>query len=82
MTMTQNDLFTLKNPHYQKVRVKVCNHPFTLNFLHYIFIIQRQCRNGKNHIQKSRLSLKSVHEKESKSLKIYNVLLNFHMWGS
>ena len=36
MTMTQNDLFTLKNPHYQKVRVKVCNHPFTLNFLHCI----------------------------------------------
>ena len=38
MTMTQNDLFTLKNPHYQKVRVKVCNHPFTLNFLYYICV--------------------------------------------
>ena len=38
MTMTQNDLFTLKNPHTQKVRVKVCNHPFTLNFLYYICV--------------------------------------------
>ena len=36
MTMTQNDLFTLKNLQYQKVPVKVCNHPFTLIFLHRI----------------------------------------------
>ena len=56
MTMTQNDLFTLKNPHYQKVRVKVCNHPFTLIFftLYYIFIIQTAVQKQKNnHIQNS-----------------------------
>ena len=75
MTMTQNDLFTLKNLHYQKVPVKVCNHPFTLIFYIVLHIyhptaVQKQ---ENNHIQKSRLSIKSVHERERKSLEIYNI---------
>ena len=38
MTMTGFDRNHPKNLHYQKVRVKVCNHPFTLNFLYYICV--------------------------------------------
>ena len=30
--------FAKTNPYTQKVRVKVCNHPFTLNFLYYICV--------------------------------------------
>lgn len=39
-TLTMTTLTTIypKNPHTQKVRVKVCNHPFTLNFLYYICV--------------------------------------------
>ena len=50
-TLTMTTLTTIypKNLHHQKVRVKVCNHPFTLIFLHCITYLssKRQCRNRK-----------------------------------
>lgn len=38
MTNDTNDTTLSVFLHYQKVRVKVCNHPFTLNFLYYICV--------------------------------------------
>ena len=123
MTNDTNDTTLSVFLHYQKVRVKVCNHPFTLNFLYYICvhlylfptdpavktielfanrnISKRESNNNytkpkftaetrskvtlhiyhlsvvqkqkNNHIQNSRLFLKSVHEKVSKSLRINNI---------
>ena len=127
MTNDTNDTTLSVFLHYQKVRVKVCNHPFTLNFLYYICVHlyffptdpavktielfanrniskERESNNNytkpkftaetrskvtlhiyhlsvvqkqkNNHIQNSRLFLKSVHEKgKHKVIKliIYNI---------
>ena len=77
MTMTQNDLFTLKIYTTRKFVLKFVIIPLLWIFYIVLHIyhptaVQKQ---ENNHIQKSRLSLKSVHKKERKALKftIYNI---------
>ena len=75
MTMTQNDLFTLKIYTTRKFVLKFVIIPLLCFFYIVLHIyhptaVQKQ---KNNHIQNSRLFLKSVHEKVSKSLKINNI---------